>query len=370
MFASLLILASLFPGSPPAPAAVDQIVLSRDDLYPAGLCLVKAEAVSSSSLRVIHVYVGPKELKNQTFTPRFDPPVPRSVLLGQGLSLSGPFPVGSDPLCEGDVGLFWLRQEKPAGKLHLAQAWGIGHVLKGAKDFETNVRLAEVRESIYRESDERRVRRIDTYVKSKDSEEALTAIQQLTWHRKNLDNPRIVAYLLGLARDPTLAVFVQMHIHDALSSTKGWRGSPVEQKMVERWFAEAWEGAEGALDQRLMRWFSAGIALKHYTASQELSFAMKGLASLHRSTELKTQLFEMARRARESSWPVDQQAAAFAALAKSVQAAPNKQEKAAAAKLLGVFAPFGPAQTTQLRTILAATTDDPVARELRALLGE
>jgi hypothetical protein len=60
----------------------------------------------------------------------------------------------------------------------------------------------------------------------------------------------------------------------------------------------------------------------------------------------------------------------FGYLVERVNESTGVAERAAAARLLGIFAPFGAGQTKELRALLAATKDDTVAKELRALLGE
>ena len=66
MIATIILFAGIVTGPPEKLDGAAPIFLSRDDLFPKALYLVKAEALTPTSLRVIYVYVGPPELNGKS----------------------------------------------------------------------------------------------------------------------------------------------------------------------------------------------------------------------------------------------------------------------------------------------------------------
>jgi hypothetical protein len=380
MFLGFFFFAALHSGSAQPKQLVDQVVISREEVFPNGLYLVRAEARTAKSLRILHVYVGPQELKSREFAGDFDRPVLRGMLLGQLPPISGRDSATRNPLKPGDIGIFWVTENKASGRLDL-KVPGLnstsltGFVLTDYRFFAHELALAKVLETIYRETDEGRLRRIDSYVKSEDMGKARVALFQLT---RNARNPRLSEYLVELSREATLVILVQIEIHDALRKVKkDWAGSPGDLKMVRRWFTAPWKEADrprynldnpwaGSEEDNLVRWLRAAAIHKSYSCVQQAEMVINGLANPHRTSKFKDELL----RAMGPFLSQRTNGDAFAYSTKMVMDGPKPAEKFAAVRLLKVFAPFDEARRGQLRTLVSGQTDNQLSREIQSLLGD
>jgi hypothetical protein len=206
-------------------------------------------------------------------------------------------------------------------------------------------------------------------------------------------NARLAEYLLLLTEERSLPILVQMDLHAALRwkwKDKAWARSKGELEMVGRWFADPWKEPpspyrekdqpswNGTVEENVVRWLWSVTAsgAKPYSGPEFLEFGIKGLANSARSAKFKEELIGKLKEIKntEALWkietPLSEVDASTAFLLDAIEKRPSIGERAAAAKLLSIFAPLSVEHNKQIRAFLDSTPDEAVARELRALLKE
>jgi hypothetical protein len=381
MRAELFLATTLLFGPPTAEELARRISIGRDVLFPANIFLVTAEARTPKVWMIQHVYIGPAEIKGQSIAGEFRrQPTPNDVG-------SSAFPKGFWRVSLGE-GIFWITKDD-LGKLkfctdaddHLRFRFNNSRIKGGDDYYPLLLGPAEALETVYRASDQNRLARIDSVLKSGDIAKAQAVMWQLS---KNSKDPKITDYLVELGRDRTLRVSVQIEVHHAIwARVKDWLGSAEQLQMVDRWLTEPWKDSHrpwndpkkptitGSDEANLFQWLR-GMARRRDAMSHAhlLDFAVKGLANPQRSNEFRVRLLDEYKNTFATLWSRDELKEGFAYLVNAVKSRPKAAEKAAAAKLLAIFAPYAEDQRKQLRALLTVAADESVARELKIRLGD
>jgi hypothetical protein len=372
----LLALGSSFSDDPPAKDLCDRTSISREELFPPNLYLVRAEARKAKNWEIVHVYLGPPELKGMSIAGEYHPELlPDQQFTTPGFRL--PVSLGA--------GVFWIRKAEME-KLGFARARAKQFrfeqsCLKQDWPYSTVIAAAEALGEIYGETDQGRLRRIDAHIRSENRIKSLAAIWQLT---ENYKDKRLLEYLRNLSNEPTLAIPIQVHVDLVLRlRMNDWSSSDAEAKMVERWLTAAWqEGGPTSLgsdkpsildsdEGSLLAWMRSMVRTDHsFPHLRLLDFAVKARANPNRSRAFHDALVKEYRESVTVLWSPVERAEGAAYLAKAARDRQTLQEKVAAARFLSIFAPLNDEQTKQIRALLDSSPDEAVARELRALVKE
>jgi hypothetical protein len=295
--------------------------------------------------------------------------------------------MGEGRLATTGTGLFWAARNDSgdltfySGQGHWERVRFSASRLKDEWPYPQEVRAAKALEAIYGETDDGRLERIDAYIHAEDRIQAIAALWQLTANGKN---PRINDYLERLSQEKDLPVFLQIHLREALSRRKKeWIGSQGDLQMIERWLSTPWKetappwkdpntfSLASSDESSLFGWLRAiACQTAQFTRLHILDFYIKALANPQRSSKFHSRLLAELRGGVGTQWTPGERAIGEKYLAEAINQRQSPGERRAAAVLLHAFAPFNEAETKALRALLAATKDDTVAKELRALLGE
>ena len=153
--------------------------------------------------------------------------------------------------------------------------------------------------------------------------------------------------------------------------------------MIDRWLCSPWKETAPAWkdpntfslassDELSLFGWLRGIACRtdQFSRLQILGFCIKALGNPERSMKFQTQLLAELKGGVQSQWTVGERAIAEKYVVQAISTRQSLAERRAAVVVLRIFAPLSELETKELRDTLAATKDDSVAKELRALLGD
>jgi len=355
----------------------NQLRISKDDLVPPGICLVKAEALTSNSFKILHVYVGEQNLVGKAFTETLLQPGPH------GSSTNYPTPRLVKP---GQLGIWWLKKEEGTEKyipyhplMDLVFFYpALNDGSKGGDAYYKSAIVgAEAVEKIYQADDKNRMEVIDDIIKHGEAEAAFSSVRILY----NISNPKITDYLRSLAMDKSITLRAQFEINNILNrKDKNWPNSPDQFKLVGRWMTGPLKDRDGvkwdeSLESSLVKYVGVSVKLGYFSDTDRLDLMIMALSNRGRSERFDREM--VAEVKAMESWrekafrggTKQDKEMRFDYLVKKMREGKTPDNGIAAAKLLVLFTPLSREHEMVLQKLSRDLNEVEVRNEIEKVLS-